>query len=145
MRVCTVNVNSLINKINSVHNLILDNNISVLGVCETWLVSSMSSSFVDLPGFCFFRGDVVGSIRKHGVGIYVDSRYKVRQIDVSIANLVIVYFVDFDVYFVVCYRPPSYTVVENDCLKSFLLDFMSGKSVVLMGDFNLPTLQWHEK
>ena len=64
-----VNLNSLSNKVNSVFNLVLNNNLYILGVCETWLVSSMSSCFVDLPGFLFFRGDVEGNVRKHGVMI----------------------------------------------------------------------------
>ena len=34
-------------------------------------------------------------------------------------------------------------MVQNEELKNFLLDFSVGKSMVLMGDFNLPSLCWN--
>ena len=39
------------------------------------------------------------------------------------------------------YRPPSYTILEN-ILSNFLLNFYPGKEVVILGDFNLPTIDW---
>ena len=60
----TVNVNSLINKLTYVHNLIKCENLLALAICEIWLVASILSSYVELPGYKFFRGDVFGTIRK---------------------------------------------------------------------------------
>ena len=32
--------------------------------------------------------------------------------------------------------------MENTCLLNFLLNFCPGKEVVVMGNFNLPTIDW---
>ena len=40
------------------------------------------------------------------------------------------------------YRPPSNTVAQDDDLTNAILTFCNGKEIVLMGDFNLPTLKW---
>ena len=75
---------------------------------------------------------------------FIKSGYNAVQIDVPLPNVVAVYVRELDVYFVACYRPPSYMNEKNDSLKSFLSDFVDGKSVVVMGDFNLPSLRWIE-
>ena len=51
---CTINLNSLTNKLCVLNNLFVDEDIAIAAICETWLISSMSSSFVELPGFAFF-------------------------------------------------------------------------------------------
>ena len=76
------------------------------------------------------------------MGIYVDSRLRVLEVDVGVANVVAVSVVDWQLFIVVAYRPPSYTADENARLLEFVSDFCSGRSVLLMGDFNLPTLKW---
>ena len=40
------------------------------------------------------------------------------------------------------YRPPSNTPMENDGLLSFITDFCCTRNVLVLGDFNLPTLRW---
>ena len=88
---CTLNLNSLCNKLSSLNNLLRKYNISVASVCETWLVSTTPTSFVDIPGYQFYRGDVRGSIRKHGVGIYISSLLSVVPSPVPIPNVCVVY------------------------------------------------------
>ena len=46
------------------------------------------------------------------------------------------------VYIYVVYRPPSYSAHENEALIDFLLESCTGKEVVLLGDFNLPSIIW---
>ena len=48
----------------------------------------------------------------------------------------------FNVYVIVVYRPPSYSQEQNDALAAFLLSSCSGKEALLIGDFNLPSLDW---
>ena len=45
--------------------------ISILAITESWLVSSIGSSYVDIQGFKFYWGDGDFNIRKHGSGLYV--------------------------------------------------------------------------
>ena len=142
LRLGTVNVNSLINKVDFVAGLLDDFSVSVLSVCETWLVDSCSSSFVDISGFVLLRGDVSGAVRKHGTAIYVRSTLKPILVNVDISNVAVVLLPGPAIYVVSVYRPPSYTDGENGVLLSFLLDFCRDKEVVVLGDFNLPSLRW---
>ena len=48
----------------------------------------------------------------------------------------------YALYIIIVYRPPSYTVEDNCILQSFLDNFCPGREVVILGDFNLPSLRW---
>ena len=124
------------------HDFLNNNKIKVLSVTETWLTSDCSSSFVDLPGFEFFRGDVEGAVRKHGTGIYVSKEFNCVKVVLDMQNVVVVYLKDFDVYVVSIYRPPSYSGEQNQRLIDFIKNFSIGRELIIMGDFNLPTLRW---
>ena len=55
-----MNVNSLMNKLHYLYNMILISKLQVISITETWLINSIPSSFVALPGFELYRGDVGG-------------------------------------------------------------------------------------
>ena len=114
----------------------------VVSVTETWLTESCSSSFVDIPGFQFYRGDVVGEVRKHGAGLYVSDMLVHVKVEVSLPNIVIVHLINVEIYVISIYRPPSYSFEENNSLILFLRYFSLGKELIVLGDFNLPTLSW---
>ena len=141
-RLGTVNVNSLMNKVNFIADLLFHYDISVLGICETWLVDSCPSSFVEVRGFELFRGDVIGTIRKHGTAIYVKKDLKPVPFNVGIPNLAVVFLPTLVLYIISIYRPPSYNEEQNLQLRLFLLEFCLDKEVVILGDFNLPSLKW---
>ena len=101
----------------------------------------MVSSFVKLPVCKFYRGDVDGVVRKHGVGVHASCSFKCAAVDVTLPNVSVVHLIDLDL-FVVCYCPPSYTSEENEKLIQFISCFCSSRNVVLLGDFNLPALKW---
>ena len=100
---------------------------SVIGVWETWLISFMVSSFVKLPGYKFYRGEVDGVVRNHGVGVYVSCSMKCVAVDVTLPNVSGVHLIDVDVTVVVCYRPLSYTF---HTVAPCLLKFRGGQTVV---------------
>ena len=132
----------MFNKINYVADFISSNNIDVLGVGETWLLPSVPDSFVGVSGFDLSRCDVVGSVPKHGVCVYVRRTVDFVRVEVDCPNCVIVHLLSYDVYVIVIYRPPSYGDRENSVLSSFLEDFCGEREVVVLGDFNLPALRW---
>ena len=68
---CTVNVNSISNKVAYIFNLIKEENLNICAITESWLTSSCDSSYVSIDGFSLYRGDVEGAVRKHGSAIYV--------------------------------------------------------------------------
>ena len=137
-----MNVNSVGNKLHFINNLIGEENLHLMSITETWLTENCCSSFFNLPGFSFYRGDVFGVVRKHGAGIYVKDSIKHAQVEVQMQNLVIIYLVELELYVVSVYRPPSYSPAENHSLIEFLMDFSVGKELLVLGDFNLPSLPW---
>ena len=137
-----VNVNSIRNKLPYIQHLIDSDHLSAVGICETWLTSETPSSFVDLNGFTFFRSDVVGNIKKHGVGLYIKKELNAVSDDVDLANVLSVFVESWGLHILVCYRPPSYSPAENDSLMVFLSSFCLLNRVLIVGDFNLPSLTW---
>ena len=133
------------NKICHVYNFMISQELSVLVVCETWLTAETPSSFVDLPGFNFFRSDSGDGIRKHGVGMYVSAKLTSSEVEVAMKNVLIVYLEEWSIYLVAVYRPPSYLENDNECLISFLSEYCYGRNVILLGDFNLPSIKWSEE
>ena len=122
-----------------------DFNIDVLSITETWLTSDCSSSFVDIPGYEFYRGDTDSDVRKHGTGLYVNRSLAALPVQVQIPNVAAVFLPGLCLYIVSVYRPPSYSREANEDLARFLIEFSLGKELVVMGDFNLPTLRWNEE
>ena len=137
-------MNSLVNKIQHIHSFLLDYNVSIVGISETWLTSQVLDACLSIPHYVLIRKDVAGNIAKHGVCLYVKKNLNFVEIVNNVPNTLIVFLPEFSLYFVSIYRPPSYTDIENDVLLSFLLEFCLGKNVLLVGDFNLPTIRWNE-
>ena len=54
----------------------------------------------------------------------------------------IIYLSDFDFYLWNLYRPPPNMESDKDVLLQFLYHFCSDKEILMLGDFNLPSIQW---
>ena len=119
--------------------------LSVFCITETHLLSSMPSSFIDIPSYSVIRNDVSGNFAKHGVCIFVHNSIKHVSLDVPIKNCVVTHLVDLNLYIVAVYRPPSYSDQENSALVQYLLQVCCDKEVLLVGDFNLPSLSWDQE
>ena len=84
----SVNVGSLMSKLDSVKNFLIDESVHILGIGETWLVQEDISFFVALSGYVFIRSNRTGGIRKHGMGVYVETlRIEKVKRDVSCTKL----------------------------------------------------------
>ena len=142
VNICHVNLNCLINKINLVSNFLSSYNIDVLGVSESWLTSDIPDSFVAISGYHIVRSDNPSLVKKHGVAIYIRNSINYLNIPSGFKNLAVVFLVDFGIYIMTVYRPPSYNTDENVALMEFLVNFCSDKEVLVQGDFNLPSLLW---
>ena len=139
---CTVNVNSISNKVAYIFNLIKEENLNICAITESWLTSSCDSSYVAIDGYSLYRGDVEGTVRKHGSAIYVRKSLKHHEIKLSLPNVAAVFLEEFDLYVLSVYRPPSLSNGENMQLLTLLREFVFGREVLILGDFNLPTLDW---
>ena len=137
-----MNVNGLTTKLNSVKNFIDENNIKVLGITESHLTESINSSFLKVPHFNFLRSDVKGHVQKHGVCAFVHEDFLIDCVSQPMSNALLFRLAKYDVYFLIVYRPPSYTAAENETLALTLQELISGKEMIILGDFNLPNIEW---
>lgn len=130
------------NKVSFVKHFLGVNNAHVLGVTETWLINAIPDAAVSIPNYTIFRNDVSGSVHEHGVGIYVHNSYRCLNMNIKVPNICTVFLTDYKIFIVVAYRPPSYSLQDNNTLIEFLTDFCTNREVIVMGDFNLPTISW---
>ena len=72
--------------------------LDLLVICETWLTSEVPYSFVVISEYNFFRKDVAGATRKHGVGLYIRKKIQAIMIDLSVANTLVVHVLEWDTY-----------------------------------------------
>lgn len=97
---------------------------------------------MNVNNYILLRKDVVGNVPKHGVCMYVRASYNYTEVDVQVPNVVAAHLPDHGLYIAAIYRPPSNSPAEDERLISFLYNFCLGKEVVLLGDFNLPSVAW---
>ena len=81
LNIAQVNLNSLVNKLNFVYNMLILYNIDFLGISETWLNDEIPNSFVALPNYNILRWDNKYGIRKHGVAFYIREVIKYSLVD----------------------------------------------------------------
>ena len=142
LNISHVNVNCLTNKLNYLFSFMSENKVDILGISETWLTNDINDSIVSIPNYNIVRSDNPNFVKKHGVAVYIKCSLKFQVINISL-NVIILFLVSHNIFIILIYRPPSYTELENQSLLNCLIDFCSNKEVVLMGDFNLPSLCWH--
>ena len=136
------NVNCLSNKLGYVSSVIRSLDITVFGIVETWLTSSIPDSFVFVAGYQIVRKDTVGVVPKHGICLYVENSFSFKIVECDCHNVVVIHLIKYSVFLVLVYRPPSASLQDNDKLATFLTEFCGDKEVVIMGDFNLPEVNW---
>ena len=88
------------------------------------------------------RSDSPSGRRKHGVALYIKMPLKYIVLPSDIANVLAVHLPDFNLFICTLYRPPSYSDQENLALIGYLESLCDSKEIVVLGDFNLPTLSW---
>ena len=137
-----VNVNSLMNKMYCLVDLVGACALDIVAVSETWLTASVPSSFVLLEGFDVVRGDTDSLVRKHGVCLFVRRGLHFVEHSLDCPNVAAIHLLDVDIWVLAVYRPPSYDEACNSRLIQLILTFCADREVVVLGDFNLPSLAW---
>ena len=129
----------MLNRVDYVSIFAREHKLDILAVSETWLLES-SSSFVAVDNYFIVKGDVLGLTRTHGVCLYVKRSVRFVEVHVNCPNVAAVHLMDFEVWVLCIYSPPSYSAWENEVLIGVILDFCERHEVVILGDFNLPSL-----
>ena len=83
-----------------------------------------------------------GSTAKHGVCIYVHKLIMADSFTKPLPNVTSIHLPAFDVYCLLVYPPPSNSLDANDSVLNLITEFCVGKEVILVGDFNLPSIDW---
>ena len=123
------------------HILNLHENTNILLISESHLTPAVSDAAVAIPGYMLVRNDS-GNSSTHGVCAYVSDKLSIDNVDIDFSNVVSFRIPALDVYmFAVC-RPPSNSSDQNALLISYLLNNCVAKELILIGDFNLPSLSW---
>ena len=141
-------------KITLLQDLVYAGNYEVICICETWLSDTIIDS-EPLPGFRnisetshnIFRQDRIGKIGG-GVLISVKEGLQVtRRSDLERdgVELLVVQFNKTNikpVILYVYYRPPSSSSDGLSLLNNSLLSNPQSSCIVLVGDFNIPSISW---
>ena len=129
-------------KINSLRNFVHASDLKVICITESHLNSAISTSFVSIPHFSLLRNDVQGKVYKHGVCAYIHEDILVDSVSFPMSNVLLFRLVKQDVFIMVVYRPPSYSDLKNEALVHALWESIPGKEIIVVGDFNLPSIHW---
>ena len=114
----------------------------MVGLCESWLLPEIPSSSIAVAGYKVFRNDTDSGQRKHGVCVYISDDLALGRIYTDHPNTVGVTLPSYGIFVLVVYRPPSNTLVMDQELIDYIISSCAHGSVCLMGDFNLPTVNW---
>ena len=106
IRGCNVNVNGLSNKVQTLQSLIEKEDINLLCVTESHLTVDVLSAFVAIPHFRLISNDVLGSVHKHGVCVYIRDDLLTDNISFPTRNVLIFRLISYNLYIILVYRPP---------------------------------------
>jgi len=147
-----INARSLQNKLPEFQHLIAQNYAAIF-ITESWLNEAVTTSLLDsTQSFNIYRkdrphkrgGGVIGMISKqfHSYNVPLPAKYDLLEV---VCFCVLTALGTFR--FITVYRPPEYNqeareymLLLNECLE-FLCD--TNDTVVLVGDFNLPRINWN--
>jgi hypothetical protein len=133
-------------KITYFQQLVYSGNYDIVSVCATWLNDSVLDSEL-LKGYSIFRKDKVGR-NCGGVLVAVKDTISVtRRFDLedNSIELVVVQLSqpnNQSIILYTYYRPPSSPLDDIQQLSSSLANIPESSCVLLVGDFNLPAIDW---
>ena len=125
-----------------IEDLCSQSNFSVVGICESWLLPEIPDSLIEVTGYNLFRNDTTTRNRKHGVCMYVRKELSVGNVSTNHPNTLGVALPGLDLNILLVYRPPSNSPADDLGLINYIRDSCEGKNVCLIGDLNLPTIDW---
>ena len=151
---CLLNARSINNKTTIIKDFVVENNIDLLGLTETWLQSDADNELIirDLcpSGYSFHHVPRPGSTRGGGVGLLFRSSFNLKLqplkkfLSFEYMDLLLSSTVGLKLRVIIVYRPPPSTL--NGLTPSLFLDEFSTflehyiadpGGILLVGDFNI--------
>ena len=142
-----VNARSIGNKLEELQLCAAVEKPNILAITESWGKEEIVDGEISLPGYTLFRRDRKDGRRGGGVLLYLDSRLKViEREDICSTKFTECIWceVEFDklkTLIGICYRPPDSTEIEDEGLLD-IINKAANDTCLLMGDFNLPSINW---
>ena len=132
---------SLVNKLQNFQTYIYTSTPDIIGVTETWLNDSILNNEILPYDYSIFRKD--RNSRGGGALLAIHISIPTKIIP-SPPNLEIIVVELIHVKCIVCcvYSPPTVSLTTFTDTLSFLSNLASDHNVLIIGDFNLPDLNW---
>ena len=138
-----VNIRGICSKIDELHHIISDNEIDIIGICESMLSDATSDDALLIDDYMFFRRDSLGN----GGGICVFVRNNLcpelhndlTHPDIEVIWLSVKPNKASKRIFICClYRPPSANIYYFDCiLDNFATAVDKPEECIILGDLNV--------
>ena len=139
-----LNARSLVNKIDLFQSTVYNHNPDIIGITETWCNTNVLDAELQLTGYEFFRCDRKTQNKGGGVLLYVKKELKPVEYEISTAFVDQIFCKVGNLVIGVCYRSSNYSIVgyTNNSNLCQLIQNISDKHFLLMGDFNYPDINW---
>jgi hypothetical protein len=140
-----LNAQSLVGKVNELSAAACDLNPDIIMVTESWCNSDISDAYLSINGYelktelRMDRGDTGGG-RGGGLIVYARSGLQILKLDQAVRHIQLVKFKVSDIILHLVYRPPSAPVDSITELAAIVKG--AAKGSLLVGDFNLPDIDW---
>ena len=140
-----LNAQSIVSKINELSCVTSDLEPDLILVTESWCNNDISNAYLDIPGYELqpdLRQDRSDTDRGRGGGllVYAKNGLQILSIDSSADFVQHCKFVIRGVTFYLIYRSPNSPVEEYTKLAELIRG--AEKNSILIGDFNLPQINW---
>ena len=135
-------------KITLLQEFVQSGSYEVICICETWLNNTVLDAEL-LPGFNIFRrdrtvktgGGVLIAVKE---GLQASRRFDLERVGVELIAIQLSKANNKPVIIYVYYRPPGFCSDGLLLLNNSLLSNQESNCIVLVGDFNLPSISWSD-
>lgn len=145
-----INARSIVNKIDELELLVEQYKPDIIGITETWLNDQITDSEISLEGYTIFRKDRKSSEKSRGGGVmfYIKNNLiAVLNSELNLSKFAEGIWVDINsrkesTLIGLCYRAPDSSDENDQELVKIINSASRNKFCLIMGDFNLPDLDW---
>jgi len=132
------------NKLDILRATVLDLDPDVIGITESWSHESILDSELAISGFQLFRCDRTTGNRGGGVLLYVRENLHPTEYHTQSVYGEHVWCNISDILIGVCYRSDNSAIVSQNTEAQLrnVLHEVCAKNVLIMGDFNYPSVNW---
>lgn len=147
LKLCHLNIRSLLPKWEEVKFILLDGAFEMVGLTETWLHEYIDDNLVTVPGFSLVRQDRKSGKRGGGIGLYIRDDLKFQKVDkclnddtTEVISIILNRNNQKYIMIVLVYRPPGGNpAMFIEVLRDYLNEVYNEKyhDLLILGDFNI--------